>query len=373
LPKSPSQSDGAVQDRPLRGRWQQRVRSTVQTVRRWLRPPRRLHFTRAGTLLTGAIVALGFATLNTGNNLLYLILGGLLGLIMLSGWLSEQVLRGIMVRRRLPYAAVARDPVRIGYEVTNLKRRFPSLALELLEHGFPDPAFLSGVWPCKVAVARGEFTIARRGVVRFGTLIVRTGFPFGLFVKERDLSMPGTLVVWPRSDRAVREPLRAGERIRRIGSTATMGVAIGRGEYRSLRGYLPGDDPRDVHWRSTARRGMPVVREYERDSTDTLWICLDLRAPDGDAAEVAVEIAASLAAQAAAENERFGLATNDAVVDPGTGPGQMEAVLDTLARVRFRSAAPALTPPTDPGQCVLVTVGPQGDPHYADHFSAVDV
>ncbi|HSL70011.1 MAG TPA: hypothetical protein VK864_07190, partial [Longimicrobiales bacterium] len=86
----------------------------ARTVRQWLRPPRRLRFTRSGGLLTAAIIALGFATLNTGNNLLYLVLGGLLGLIMLSGWLSEQVLRGIQVRRRLPRAATAREPARVG-------------------------------------------------------------------------------------------------------------------------------------------------------------------------------------------------------------------------------------------------------------------
>lgn len=323
-------------------------------------------------LLTLAIVALGFATLNTGNNLLYLVLGALLGLIMLSGWLSEQALRNIQVRRRLPYAAVAGAPVRIVYEVTNLKRRFPSLALELKEERVANAAFLSAAWPGKAGLAHGEFIVKRRGVLRFGKLIVRTGFPFGLFIKERDLGLPGTLVVWPRADRLVREPLRAGERVRRIGTTAAMGVAIGRGEYRSLRGYLPGDDPRDVHWRSTARTGVPVVREYERDSTDTLWICLDLRAADSDAAEAAVEIAASLAARAERENERFGLATNDAVIDPGNGPGQMEAVLDVLARARFRLEAPTLSPPTDPGQCVLVTAGPEGDPHYADRFSGTD-
>lgn len=356
---------------PQKGSLLQRLREFARTILRRLRPPRRLYFTRAGTLLTIAIIALGFATLNTGNNLLYLVLGGLLGLIMLSGWLSERVLRNIMVKRRLPHAAVAGDPVRIVYEVTNLKRRFPSLALEFKEERFPDAAFLSAAWPGKVGLARGEFTVKRRGVLRLGKLIVRTSFPFGLFVKERDLNLPGTLVVWPRSDRTVRQPLRAGERVRRIGTTAA-GVAVGRGEYRSLRGYLPGDDPRDVHWRSTARAGAPVVREYERDSTDTLWICLDLRATDCDAAEAAVEVAASLAARAERENERFGLATNDAVIDPGSGPGQMEAVLDLLARARFRMDAPLLSPPTDPGQCVLVTPAPPGDPHYADHFSGID-
>jgi uncharacterized protein (DUF58 family) len=348
-----------------------RFQRALEVLREWLKPPRRLRFTRAGALLSVGIVALGFATLNTGNNLLYLVLGGLLGLIMLSGWLSEQVMRGLDIKRRLPHTAVVGEPIRITYEVTNLKRRFPTLAIELVEERVPVPAFLSVAWPGKIGLARGEFRAARRGILRLSRLTVRTSFPFGLFVKERDLMVPASLIVWPRSDRKVRDAVRAGERVRRIGTTTT-GVAIGRGEYRSLRGYQPGDDPRDVHWRSTARTGVPVVREYERDATDTLWICLDLRAEPSDAAEVAVEIAATLAARAALENERFGLALNLSVIDPGTGPGQIETVLNTLARVEFDPNAPQLAPPTDPGQCVLITAGAHGDPLYADHFSGLD-
>ncbi|MEX2281645.1 MAG: hypothetical protein WEE89_04055, partial [Gemmatimonadota bacterium] len=142
------------------------LREFLRKLRVWFRPPRRLRFTRAGGLLTGAIVALGFATLNTGNNLLYLVLGGLLGLIMLSGWLSEQVLRRIVIRRRLPRAGVASQPIRIAYEVTNLKRRFPSVALEFIEAGLTTPAFLAIAAPGKTAVARSELRIEQRGVHR---------------------------------------------------------------------------------------------------------------------------------------------------------------------------------------------------------------
>ncbi len=348
------------------------LRRLLHKLRGWFRPPRRLRFTRSGWLLIGAIVALGFATLNTGNNLLYLVLGGLLGLIMLSGWLSEQVLRRIMIRRRLPRAGVAGQPIRVGYEVTNLKLRFPSVALEIIEAGLDAPAFLAIAAPGKTAVARAELTIATRGVYRLNEITVRTRFPFGFFIKERDLSVPATLVVWPRADRDVRSARRAGERMRRIGDTLPAAVGAGRGEYRSLRPYQPGDDLRDIHWRSSARRGEPVVREYERDSTDTLWLCLPLGAAPSQAGELAIEVVAGLAARAARMGDRFGLATSDVVIDPGTGPGQLEAVLDCLARARFRPNVPAFSPPTDPAHCVLITAGSADGAGYADHFTAAD-
>ncbi|MGH7468393.1 MAG: DUF58 domain-containing protein [Longimicrobiales bacterium] len=336
----------------------------------WLRPPRRLRFTRWGGLLTGTIMALGFAALNTANNLLYLVLGGLLGLIVVSGWLSEQVLRRLSVERRLPRAGVAGQPVRASYDITNHKTRFPSLALELRDATLGS-AYLISVWPGKTGSARAETTIGRRGVYALDRLVLRTSFPFGLFIKERDISVPAMLTIWPRVDRMVRTLRRAGGRAHHSAVTASVGARGGRGEYRSLRPYLPGDDPRDVHWRSSARRRQPLVREYELDSSQTFWLCLDLRAPEGDQAELLVEIAAALAARAVHANQRFGLATNESRVDPGTGPGQLEMVLDLLARVRFRVDAPLFRAPADPSQCVLVTVaGAPAD--YADVFTTAD-
>ena len=324
-------------------------------LRLWLRPPRRLRFTRGAWLLTFAIIALGFATLNTGNNLLYLVLGGLLGLIMLSGWLSEQVIRGVRITRRLPRAVTAGETTRLAYDVSNVKQRFPSIALELIERRIGASAFLPIAWPQQSALARGAYRAERRGVYQLNEITIRTSFPFGLFIKERDIESTAALVVWPRTDREVREPHSGGERMRKLGLTSDSLAGAGRGEYRTLRPYQPGDDPRDVHWRSTARTGQAVVREYERDAADTLWLCLELRADADDTAEAAVDIVAALAARAAARNERFGLATNDVVVEPGHGPGQLEAVLDTLARAHFRLNAPALIAPVDPLQCVLVT------------------
>jgi uncharacterized protein (DUF58 family) len=134
------------------------------------------------------------------------------------------------------------------------------------------------------------------------------------------------------------------------------GAAGTRGEYRSLREYRPGDDPKDIHWRSSARMREPVIREYERDGAETRWICLDTRAEPGDPAEVAVEVAASLAARASAEHRPFALVAGGHLVEPGEGPAHLEVVLDALARVDFDPSGPGPNPPVDPAGCVLVSV-----------------
>jgi uncharacterized protein (DUF58 family) len=140
-----------------------------------------------------------------------------------------------------------------------------------------------------------------------------------------------------------------------------------RGEYRSLRGYRAGDDPKDIHWKSTARLGAPVTREYDRDGSETRWICLDTRTEPGEAAETAIEIAAALAARAAQERRPFALVVGGLVLEPGDGPAQLERALDILARVDCSPSHPAPAPPVDPGACVLVSVRAQ--PGFGDVFA----
>src|SRR5690606_25500212 len=94
-------------------------RSLWRRLRLALRPPRRLRLLRPGVYVIVGALLLGLATLNTGNNLLYLLLGALLGMIALSGWLSESTLRDVHVRRSLPVAVVAGESVRIDYTITN--------------------------------------------------------------------------------------------------------------------------------------------------------------------------------------------------------------------------------------------------------------
>lgn len=330
-----------------------RLGALWSVLREWLRPPRRLRFTRAGGFFTAGVIALGFATLNTGNNLLYLLLGALLGLIVVSGWLSEQAIRQIRISRRTPHG-VAREPLTFTYEVHNGKRHLPTLALELREADAPITAFVPGVAAGKSTLARVDVTFHRRGVYRLHRFTLSTTFPFGLFVKERDVIFPGTVVIWPRTDRPVRDARGQGPRARRLGAGQTSVLAGGRGEYRSLRPYQSGDDPRDVHWRSTARFSEPVVREYERDNADAWWLAVELRTGDTEAAERAIEIAATLAARALTRGERVGLVTNDTVIDPGIGGAQLERILDTLARARVRVDAPPLSVPAAQAECVLV-------------------
>lgn len=331
------------------------IASWVREIRRRIHAWRRIHFTAGGLAFTVGTAAVGFAAMNTGNNLLYLLFGAMLGFIAVSSWLSEQAIRGLHIERDVPRTVTVGQDVRIGYRVRNTKSRLPSLAVEITELGLPRAAFLPHVPPRGEVRARSMNRFKRRGTFPLGTVTLSTGFPFGLFRKERDLEIPGELVVWPRYDRPVRTPSPGGGHTPRMGASS-VGFFGARGEYRSLRGYRAGDDPRDIHWRSSARLREPVVREYERDGAETRWICLDTRGQPDEAAEVAIEVAASLAARASRRGRPFALAAGGTIVDSGRGPGQLERILDVLARVDFDPDSPVPVPPVSPARCVLVTL-----------------
>lgn len=342
-------------------------RSILDSVRRaWarVRAWRRIRFTGAGVVFTVGAVAVGLAAVNTGNNLLYLLLGAMLGVVVLSGWLSEQTIRALDVTRRVPAGTPVGKEARIRYVVHNRKRHLPSMALEIGEEALPARAFLARI-PAgerREGVAANRFV--RRGVYPLSSVTLSTTYPFGLFLKARDIDVRGELVIWPRTDRRVRIPTPAGAKRRDFGGSA--GAAGHRGEYRQLREYRPGDDPRDIHWRRSAGLDVPVIREYELDGAESFWLCLDLGAPAGDEAEAVLEIAASVAARAVTEGTRFGLISGDRTVPVGTGPGHLEAVLDALARADFHPTHPMPDPPVDRARCVLVSVTGRGRHAFGD-------
>jgi uncharacterized protein (DUF58 family) len=344
-------------------------------VRRGLRAsfklPRRLRFQRSGWAVCFAALFLGVAAIATGNNLLFLLLGALLGFIALSGWMSEQVLRDLAVSRQLPRGMIAGEAARITYTLENRKRRMPSFALELGEQGESTRAFVAVVEPMGTCRARAALRLPRRGVYHLEGLTLSTSFPFGLFTKERDIPLAGSLVVWPRTDRDVRERWGRG-RFQRPDGAARRHAAGTRGEFRSLRDYRPGDDPRDVHWRSSARRSTPVIREYERDTGESVWIGVDLRAPDDAAGDVVVEIAASLAASAHRQGRAFGVVTPDEQLSLGSGTAQLERVLDLLARSVFRPDVSAPVPPLERGAVVLVTRECRGEEEWGAAITPQD-
>ena len=240
-----------------------------------LRPPRKLRFTREGKYFILITFGVGVAAINTGNNLLYLLLGMLLALIIVSGVMSEISLRNLTVTRRLPSRAQAGRSHLVEIEVYNKKRKFPSYAIEVedLREGQPTDkrCFFLKISPRSAQVAAYRRKPHRRGRDRHTGFRVATRFPFGLFEKSLLYHLDGELIIYPAVD-----PVRLARDA--VGTNSGCSDQVGRGSGDEIMGLRPmrdGDDPRDIYWRKSTRPGDFVLKERAREARPDAVLSLD--------------------------------------------------------------------------------------------------
>jgi uncharacterized protein (DUF58 family) len=248
------------------------VPEVAPTERRW-RLPRRLKITREGKYFIGITFGVGFAAINTGNNLLYLLLGMLLALIVVSSIMSEVSLRGLTVSRRLPSRAHVGRPHVVEIEVHNSKKRLPSYAIEIEDLRAGQPAdkrcFFLKISPESSQVAAYRRTPTRRGIESHVGFRIATRFPFGFFEKSRELTIGGQLVIYPAID-----PVRLPDRNRGNAESGGGVLAPGRGhDILTVRPLRDGDDVRDIYWRKSSLQ--VVVRERAHETQNSVTLQLD--------------------------------------------------------------------------------------------------
>jgi uncharacterized protein (DUF58 family) len=254
-----------------------------------MRAPRSLRFTREGKFFIGIALGVGFAAINTGNNLLYLLLGLLLALIVVSGIMSELSLRGLAVKRKLPQRAQVAKPHVVEVEVFNHKSKMPSYAIEVedLRAGLPADkrCFFLKISPQSAQVAAYRRTPTKRGRDKHTGFRIATRFPFGLFEKSKVVHLEGELVIFPRIDPVQLAPNLRG---RGLGSAASQKAGAGD-DLIGLRLKREGDDERDIYWKKSASQGQLVLRERAVDIHPEQTLVLELSTADSPAALEAFE------------------------------------------------------------------------------------
>ena len=242
--------------------------------------PRKLEVTREGKWIIAMALLLGIGAVNTGNNLLYLVLSLLISVITISGILSEWTLRRIGLRRAYPRELVAGDAALLRVEVDNDKRA-GAFNLEIDE--VIDAEYLD-TRPGYVLHLRGGekgqcFVVGRpmaRGPLRTAGIQVSTRYPFGFARKTRVLEEPARFTVLPpvpEVDLGARGHGDRGDlhRSRKVGFG---------GEFRGLRDARTGDALRDIHWKISARRNRLIAREWEAEASRLVMLHFAHLAPD---------------------------------------------------------------------------------------------
>jgi uncharacterized protein (DUF58 family) len=318
----------------------------TRRLSRWLRPPRTLRPTRAGWCFFLITFGVGFAALNTGNNLLYLVLSLMLAFLVLSGLLSESALRGIRVERRLPREVFARRAGTVVLEIHNGQRRVPSFAVVVEDRVRRDDGWRPAGRAFALRVGAGctesrvyRLVPERRGPLEFIGFQVSTRFPFGLFSKAMVLEAPGEAMVYPEIE-VVRVPPELGRA--RGGGESVSGPAGHGADVSGLREFKPGDSVRRIHWRASLRRGEMLVRQVENEHEAEVEVRLATeRATPGEAFETRVSWAASEAVAHLEAGHRVALRTDSAYISADAGAGQRARLLTALARVQPGAQAEA--------------------------------
>lgn len=232
---------------------------------------RRLRPTGEGWIFLATGLAVALAALNTGNNLLYLVLAAMLALVVTSGVLSESSLRGLEVRRRFDDRVFAGRPVRGTWIVRSRRRWLPNLAIDLEEvsgryarldrRGEASIPYLPGGGEER---RRAVWLFGCRGLHRLERVRVSTTWPFGILRKWFEVPLVSDVLVYPEP--ALDWELVVHRSPGAAGADASLRRRDGTGDVRGLRDHRAGEDLRLVHWRTSARLRRRVA--VERDAED---------------------------------------------------------------------------------------------------------
>lgn len=299
--------------------------------------------TRAGIVYVLVTLVIGIAALNTGNNLLYIVVAAMLAAIMVSGYVSALVLRCLELDIHLPEHVFAGRPVLGRIVLRNPRRVLPSFSIRVVTTrkkrkkvttewhweattfnlpfnrpkgkqwlrlpdrrlrraivAPPPPGLFQGMVyfpflpPATEAGADMELKFDRRGRYRQDSFGLATRFPFAFLTKTRHVSLVREILVYPHI-----EPTDEVFEILPLVRGEWESFVRGRGsDLYLIRDYMPEDSARHVDWKATAKSGSLKVREFARE--DERKLCITFDNPGvGEISEAAYEKAVDLAASLA--------------------------------------------------------------------------
>jgi uncharacterized protein (DUF58 family) len=246
-----------------------------------------MRWTREGLVYFVFWLGLLSAGLVQQINLILLVAGLAAGPMVGSFFASASMLRRLRVSRRVPPYVFSGGPLVIDYTLENDRRWSAALALILDDDMVPIDRVVSGpsgllpeaffprVAGRSRARVRWQGVAPRRGKYRFRTLELVTRSPFGLLERRVSIIDPAELTVYPE----IGQLNRRWQQIHREASETRRGtrhdLSTQQQEYHGLRDYRPGDSPRWIHWRTSARLGQPMVKEFEQQHEQDLAILID--------------------------------------------------------------------------------------------------
>ena len=240
---------------------------------------------------------------------------------------------------RLPRHGTAGEPLPCVLTLTAGGRGLRGVEASALRGRWPAP---SREWvPVPDCAARGSvevplrFVSERRGRLRVSGALLARPDPLGLVRALRVEPAEASTLILPRRYPAPLLALPGSRRYQQGGVASSSSVGESQ-EFMAMRDYRPGDPLRKIHWKSWAKTGRPIVKEYQDEYFVRHALALDTAGLAGPVFEEAVSVAASFAATVPAGDTMLDLLFVGAgayCYSAGRGLGAADRLLEVLACV----------------------------------------
>jgi uncharacterized protein (DUF58 family) len=177
---------------------------------------------------------------------------------------------------------------------------------------------------------RITISAAKRGIITVGPITIGRGDPLGVLRREHTWPGVQTIYVHPVT---MAVPSASAGLMRDIEGAVTKSIVDSDLSFHAIRNYVAGDARRHIHWRSTAKTGVLMVRQYEETRRSRIAVVMDLASPEyatEDEFELAVSAAASLGQQAVREGREVVMAASAEIPEHARGAVHSIRWLPTL-------------------------------------------
>jgi uncharacterized protein (DUF58 family) len=264
----------------------------------------RVSLPRPGQFYLVIMIVIFAGSLLGRSNMLMLVFSMMAGPFVINGWITYSMLKRTAVERVLPERVMAGEPTTVELALINRKRLMSCWLMsahDVIQNGEErlDPSVLFARVPAggrRSGIYQARFM--RRGRYRLGPVQLTARFPLGIVERGLIFSLPGEILVYPRlghlSSRWMREHFLANDLVER----RELRQGAFDDEFHRIREFRWGDNPRAIHWRTSARHNALMVREYHQSRDLNLMVLADLWLPPRPTTleRERLELAASLAA-----------------------------------------------------------------------------
>lgn len=313
-----------------------------------------------GYLLIMGVLFVGSSL--TQSNTLMLVFAAMAGPFIVNGWITYTMLKNVQLSRRIPPRAMAGELFSAEIDLLN---RTPVVSMWMMvvqdnvvfQNATSHPTVLfTRVPPKAMQTGHYQLRLMHRGRYFFGPLQATSRFPLGLIERGCIFREPAEMLIYPKIGR-----LSPAWKRRLIGASELVETSHQRqgifdDEFHHLREYRPGDNPRAIHWRSSARRNTLIVREYQQNREHHLLLLLDVwQAAISRGATPRTEQLLSLAATIALEHRRECRGATLTVVGCGAHPWRWEASANSAGLESLFDLMAEIEPTTDTKFVALAT------------------